>query len=429
MSDFPARLMDNVLAPNATHYERVLASQSERMFDLDTERLRNLWNPWLCHPDDLPFLAWALSVDIWDANWDLPRKRRVVANAIDMHRHKGTLYGIERYLNVYDVQLRKAVVPPAFTLLMPALTDDDRQDFLERFAQLRIYPYVANGTYPYASFTNKAYKLEKAFLGATTGDGGVYPWNTFPHQRYRRIAKLWDQGEETDLSLTEILPELVEAYGAKIYDLITLPSKASGQVFPNSPPKANLYLSRDRYVGERIISRERSVNLTYESTRELRSTLDMSLELINVEPQFVFEQHQSQGNALYVGGYINGHCLPPTISWQYIYERWFIHDPDRVPDERRRSTHLGFTRLGMPAYHAELNVRIESKAYSREAWNYVSGYLHAHDNGPIERTLEAVRNSKALRDKVLIDTKTYRQRRVSDRTEIGSAALGELVET
>lgn len=429
MPDFPARLMDNVLAPNATHYERVLASQSERLFDLDVERMRNLWNPWLCHADDLPFLAWALSVDIWDADWDLLKKRGVVAHAIDMHRHKGTLYGIQRYLEVYDVQLRHAHTPPSHTLLMPALTDAERQDFLERFPQLRLYPYVANGTYPYAAFTNRAYALDKAFLGATEGSGGVYPWNTYPAQRYRRIAKLWDRGDETDLSLTEIQPELVEDYEGTIFDLITLPSQESGQIFLNAPPKDSLYLSRDPRVGERIISRERKVAMSYYSTRERRSTLDMSLELINVDPELVLEQHQGQDGALYAGRYLDGHFLPPTISWRYIYERWFIHDPERVPEERKRSTHLGFTRLGMPPYHAELNVRIESKAYPREAWSFVSGFLHAHDTGPVDRALEAVRHSMALRDKVLIDTKTWRQRRVGDRTEVGTAVLGELVET
>lgn len=46
----------------------------------------------------LPWLAWSLSVDDWDEAWSPERKRLVVAAAIDVHRHKGTLYGIRRAL-------------------------------------------------------------------------------------------------------------------------------------------------------------------------------------------------------------------------------------------------------------------------------------------------------------------------------------------
>ena len=58
------RLMDHILAPNATLYERTLASQVDRLLSLDTERLRRLWDPYRCHIDDLPYLAWSFSADI-----------------------------------------------------------------------------------------------------------------------------------------------------------------------------------------------------------------------------------------------------------------------------------------------------------------------------------------------------------------------------
>ena len=63
------RLMEHILAPNATVFERTLASQVDRLLELDIDRLRRLWDPFRCHIDDLPYLAWSFSVDIWDTEW------------------------------------------------------------------------------------------------------------------------------------------------------------------------------------------------------------------------------------------------------------------------------------------------------------------------------------------------------------------------
>ncbi|MEN4684523.1 phage tail protein I [Pantoea agglomerans] len=58
--------------------------------------LRQLWNPYTCPVELLPYLAWAWSVDRWDSAWPESTKRAVVAASQYVHRHKGTIGAIRR---------------------------------------------------------------------------------------------------------------------------------------------------------------------------------------------------------------------------------------------------------------------------------------------------------------------------------------------
>lgn len=65
--------------------------------------IRQLWNPETCPAVALPWLAWALSVDEWDASWTEETKRRVVAESVTIHRQKGTIAGVRRALLAADL--------------------------------------------------------------------------------------------------------------------------------------------------------------------------------------------------------------------------------------------------------------------------------------------------------------------------------------
>lgn len=60
--------------------------------------IRPLWSPEDCPADLLPWLAWALSVDEWDAAWTDADRRAVVAGSALVHRRKGTIGSIRRAL-------------------------------------------------------------------------------------------------------------------------------------------------------------------------------------------------------------------------------------------------------------------------------------------------------------------------------------------
>ena len=89
------------LPPNSTQFELDLENATAQW--LDTELLSSIWNADTCPIQFLPWLAWALSVDIWDANWLDAVKRDVVKQSIAIHKKKGTLWAIKRLLTIVGV--------------------------------------------------------------------------------------------------------------------------------------------------------------------------------------------------------------------------------------------------------------------------------------------------------------------------------------
>lgn len=81
--------VSSLLPDNATPQEVALDLATARIGDVDVP-IRTLWDPENCPADILPWLAWAFSVDKWDATWTDAQKRAIVAGAIFVHKRKGT---------------------------------------------------------------------------------------------------------------------------------------------------------------------------------------------------------------------------------------------------------------------------------------------------------------------------------------------------
>lgn len=88
--------MTSLLPYNATAAELALEETGRRVIDLPV--LAGFLDPETCPEALLPWLAWSLSVDEWDDQWPVDRKRAVTAASIDVHRHKGTVWAIRRAL-------------------------------------------------------------------------------------------------------------------------------------------------------------------------------------------------------------------------------------------------------------------------------------------------------------------------------------------
>jgi phage tail P2-like protein len=59
-----------------------------------------LWDPMRCPAALLPWLAWTLQVEDWDPIWSEARKRAIVAEAVAIHRLRGTLAAVRRVLRL-----------------------------------------------------------------------------------------------------------------------------------------------------------------------------------------------------------------------------------------------------------------------------------------------------------------------------------------
>ena len=74
----------------ATRLERVIAAlQLDRSELLDVDIIRRVVDPATCPAPLLPWLAWSLSVDVWDDGWSDATKRAVIAASPAVHRRKG----------------------------------------------------------------------------------------------------------------------------------------------------------------------------------------------------------------------------------------------------------------------------------------------------------------------------------------------------
>lgn len=79
----------SILPANLADLERELDAALARIGLVEIP-IATLWDPWQCPLDVLPYLAWAVSVDMWRTDWSEQTKRRVVAGSLDLHRIKGT---------------------------------------------------------------------------------------------------------------------------------------------------------------------------------------------------------------------------------------------------------------------------------------------------------------------------------------------------
>ena len=88
----------SILPPNATTLEKAIEKTINQHLGAIPTPIGSMWNPNTCPLSHLPWLAWALSVDVWDDAWPETIKRNVVANALKVHALKGTRGALEKAL-------------------------------------------------------------------------------------------------------------------------------------------------------------------------------------------------------------------------------------------------------------------------------------------------------------------------------------------
>lgn len=90
--------LPSILKPNATDHDRAL-EQAIRQGKPDLTPIATLMNPETCPAHLLGWLAWAFSVDVWEATWSEVMKREVIKRSIVIHRIKGTAGAVRRVLS------------------------------------------------------------------------------------------------------------------------------------------------------------------------------------------------------------------------------------------------------------------------------------------------------------------------------------------
>jgi len=123
-------MTNSLLPPNATRFERALEAGAARI--VDVEAPADIDDALQCPVELLPWLAWGLSVDIWDADWSEADKRAAVAGSIALHRRKGTPLSVKTVLGRFDQlaqltewhEARPRRTPHTFDIVMPMVLAD-----------------------------------------------------------------------------------------------------------------------------------------------------------------------------------------------------------------------------------------------------------------------------------------------------------------
>ena len=93
--------MTSLLPPNRTTAEAALEAAIARIGATPVP-ISKLWSIDDCPADLLPWLAWSLSVDIWDDSWSEQRQRDAIRASVDLHRTRGTKASVVRALEVME---------------------------------------------------------------------------------------------------------------------------------------------------------------------------------------------------------------------------------------------------------------------------------------------------------------------------------------
>lgn len=94
--------LPTILKPNATEHDRAL-EQAIRKGRPDLTPIATLMNPDTCPAHLLGWLAWSLSVDVWEPAWSETTKRSVLSASLEVHRKKGTVGSVRRALEGISV--------------------------------------------------------------------------------------------------------------------------------------------------------------------------------------------------------------------------------------------------------------------------------------------------------------------------------------
>jgi phage tail P2-like protein len=135
-------LYPSLLPNNSTALELSIEAGFRLQFDdlsQYAERPRTLWDPYTCPASELPLLAWALSVDVYEDWWPESRKRHVVAESRQYHSTKTTDAGIRTALGYRDATLVRVNKPRQGFFADVAVSQSDEAAWLAGLPEIRIY--------------------------------------------------------------------------------------------------------------------------------------------------------------------------------------------------------------------------------------------------------------------------------------------------
>lgn len=410
-----------ILPSNATPLERAIEQTSgERWANVDVDIIRRARRAWECPPHLLNFLAYELSVDIWDKDWPDLKKRSVVASALLDHRLKGTLAGTLRYLEIADAELVQVVTPPQDFFASPDLSKEDYDSYIALHPKVRVPLAVTVGewTPPDGHFADHCFVDEDA---VAINDGWVL--------RGRRAYLVMADGREEPLQYANLTTEESIREGVEIHQVIT-------------PGVGVAYSFVDEFVADDSFADAWDVPpqfYTYETRRDyLHSSSSLGLTTVPVgfiprDTRYVresatgdgslyqFADYDYAGNA-YAGRNDGGDLLADVIR---------LLDPTISVPQTAGMSFAGHSRVGMAHHTAEMLIDwretyVDHTAFVCDASFAGEDPATPNDTSRRDFLLGAVAASQRFADRIGVSFETVRPRTLTDGIPLdGQTRLGD----
>ena len=332
----------------------------------------------------LPHLAWQFHIEGWELAQTEQEKRIFIKRAIELHRYKGTLFGIKTACTLAGSKLIRARTPDIRTYLSLSLTDKDRDKFYELFPELRLTKFAWAG---------KRYMKYKKFFPSAK----LYAYDSLAIERYGHRAFLFKNRTLQPLKTYTIQYAIKEKTAEEKVEV-----RKEGKAY-GSFTKSNLlkYLVNHN-AKERLYTLSLPVLYTDYEPITRTETITPSTEPITSK----YETLQERGNANYKIAFISythGHTTDLDAE-KRIWKRFRLFDPEVIPQRRNAYTFLDEKPIRIPPYNAEILLDIKDNVPPK----FFNKFLIAMPHKFLHETRKLINNYKSVRDKILLDTKTKR---------------------
>ena len=390
----------SLLDQAASGMERAMADvDAERLIRIYAEAVLDVWDPYRIQFRHLPYLAWALNVNLWDDNWRETTQRSWTARQLEFHSLRGTKDGMRmaidyvgRDVSPYGYQVLGFTTPPQQVFSGPSLTREEREGWLATLPQIRVWRIYERGTAGFGKAfhggvgTGRLHN-HRFCLGAAAGAKASAAIPSTAIERLKRRARYIVRGQETDVTVSE--------FGS--YWRVHLRSQEDSKVFCDRPVSRRFYIPSD--------AAKRLITVTPRERLAWRSPVWASLEPITAEPERIVI-NGTRGHRVFCDWPMRRRAFYiPSDAWSRIYSRFPINDGSSEVQRRRPVQFMGVGRYGFPKYTAWVRVSLRS-IHKRGVFSGVPVYRRfylPHDPTPVRRARAAAMASKKLVDRVLLE--------------------------
>lgn len=415
----------SLLPPNATHLEQQLSLlAADFRDDIPWEDLKAVFDPARCPARLLPWLATVFSVDVWRERWSEAQKRDVIARSIEMHRLKGTLAGLEAYLELIGARVAQAITPPAL-FFASDFGPEAYQDWLGRLPEVRIYHWQRDTSHDISGALSEEPEdlpedvdilgapLEHylAFTEDFEDDGtpGCFSLHddAFPIEAGVK-AVLYDNGVETELEIESGNVADARMAGVSDVERVYFPEKVGSGFYASDldSETEDTTFADDGYLHDGSDKQYAIyVRRSGQNVKEIGAPSIRGRAAADSDPVRVFVNGDASGGWFLDDPTEEAFASIESDILASYYDSWRVVDPKVKATHGPATSFLDYDRFGIPAYTAEIQVDATEPAIDG-AWfldNGPPGFLMTSNFDALWDVCDVVVIASAKRDAVGLD--------------------------